>query len=258
MDRSGIIFKHKTFIFNELVECCQALNLDEQIHLVDTVLNVLPIIYQDSTDQQIWNELERELYVKYRNRIRYFVTSGFINHFFRESEQLTTFFQKNSLTPYSEEDYQEFFIEAYSLLTNIKTLLYIAEPESKGLSKNSPDASTLIASANAEGRHKIFDSRPQQILLMYYLTKGLGINERIDVSISTIAKFYHTLIGWPFIDINNSQIYKLLKKAPNMKTDKKQLYIDLQWVRKQIEPLKLMAVLELIDKEMKNLEKDVF
>lgn len=259
MIKDEIIVKHKTFVFNEFVKCCQLLSIDEQIHFTDTILKILPLIYQDDSNPQISGEIEHELYKKYRNKMRYFATSGFINLFFRRSEQTANFFKNdlNNSEPYTTEDYDEFFIEVYSMLDNIKTFLYVTEPDGTGLSKVNNDTEKLLSAPISTGKHKMFDSRPQQVLLMYYITKGLGIKAKIEIPVTNIAKFYHGLLGWEYSDINNSEIYKLLKIAPEIKKNKKLLYNDLLWVKSQIELLGLVNVLEIIDKELKELERQI-
>lgn len=261
MDRDKVIIKHKTFIFNEFVKCCQPLSIDEQIHFTDTILTILPLIYQDETNQQIWIDIEYELYKKYRNKMRYFATSGFINLFFKSSDQTLFFFKNmNNTDPYSQEEYDDFFIETFTMLEKIKTHLYIADQDGAGLAKineETEEKEKLLSAPLPEGKHKMFDSRPQQVLLMYYISKGLGIKEKIETPVTNIAMFYHGLLGWEYKDINNSQIYKLLKKAPYIKTNKKLLYNDLLWVKDQIKLLGLVSVLELIDKELKELERQI-
>lgn len=260
MDRSEIIVKHKTFIFNEFVKCSQELNIDEQIHFADTILKLLPTIFQDEQNISIWDEVEQELYKKYRNKMRYFATSGFIYHFFKKSEYTLKYFkeQLNGVEAYSQEEYDEFFIEVYTMLENIKTFLYISDPQSKGLSKMDSENEKLLLAPGIGGKHKTFDTRPQQVLLMYYIAKGLGLKEKIEIPVTKIAEFYHHLLGWEYSDINNSQIYKLLKKSPYIKTDKKLLYKDLLWVKDQIALLGLISVIELIDKELKKLEMEIY
>ena len=97
MVRDGLkefILIHDTYIFNEFIKCSQLLSIDEQIHFTDTLLKIFPKIYQDESDIEVWNEIEKELYVKYRNKMRYFVTSGFVNLFFRRSEQTQKFLKE--------------------------------------------------------------------------------------------------------------------------------------------------------------------
>lgn len=259
MNRTEVIIKHKTHILNELIQCCQLLSIDEQIHFTDTIIKILPIIYNDENNIQIWTEIEYELYIKYRHKMRYFVATGFVNHFFRRSEQTLRFFKKelDNAEPYSPEEYDEFFIQVFTMLDNIKTFLYIADPESKGLSKVNKEEEKIILAPKSAGKHKMFDSRPQQVLLMHYIGKGLGIKAKIEIPATKMAEFFHGLLGWEYSDINNSEIYKLLKKAPNIKTNEKLLYNDLIWVRSQIELLGLQNVIEMIDKELKELERHI-
>jgi hypothetical protein len=259
MNRSEIIVKHKTFIFNEFVKCSQQLNIDEQIHFADTIIKLLPTIFQDAGNILIWDDVEQELYKKYRSKMRYFATSGFLYQFFKNSEYCLKFFKEylNGAEPYSQEEYNDFFIDVYTMLENIKTFLYIADPDSKGLSKVDTETEKLLSAPAPTGKRKMFDSRPQQVLLMHYIARGLEIKAKIEIPVTKIAEFYHNFLGWEYTDINNSQIYKLLKKAPEIKIDKKLRYKDLLWVKSQIELLGLTSVIELIDKELKKLDIEI-
>jgi hypothetical protein len=246
MANEEIISKYKTVIFNEFIKCCQSLTIDEQIHFTDIILKILPLIYHNEADEQIDFIIEQELYKKYRHKMRFFSSSGFINLFFKSSIP----------APLQDpQSHDEFFIIIYSLFEDVKTFLYIAEPDSTGLSKVTNETEKFLSAPMTVVKHKSFDTRPQQVLLMYYITKGLGIKAKIEIPVSKIAMFYHSLLGWEYNDINNTGIYKLLKRAPYIQTNKKLFYQDLSWVRAQIELLGLIDVLELIDKELKEVKK---
>ena len=141
-----LILKYRTFVFNEFIKCCQLLNIDEHIHFTDTLQRILPLIYQDESNPLIWTEIEQEFYKKYRHKMRFFSTSGFINFFFRSSEQMQVFLKKQMEEAGGDtvQAYDEFLIAFYSLLEDVKIFLYLADPGSTGLSKAS--VSTLINS----------------------------------------------------------------------------------------------------------------
>jgi hypothetical protein len=260
MIRIELITRHKTYISKELVKCCELLNKEEQVHFLDTLQNVLTFIYNDDGDVQIDETIEKELYIKYRHKMLYFTKSRFIENFIRTCDQHVDFFKEKSKKAncYSDEEYQEFFMECYTLIDRLKTVLYTASPNSSGLSKISSESEQITIPADTSIRptkHKSFSTRPQQVLLMYYIARGLGIKGNIDIPISKIAEFYHHLLGWEFTKIDNSSIYKMLKSAPYIiKTDKKKLYADLSWVKEQLQLLQLVFLIELVDKELKELE----
>jgi hypothetical protein len=95
-------------------------------------------------------------------------------------------------------------------------------------------------------------SRKRQVLMIYFLFKSLGV-QRAGVSVANMARFVHSLLGQPIEDINNSQLYKLLKQAPKL-NEEKFLREDLYFVKKQFENIELFAIVEMIQKEINELD----
>ena len=131
-----LILKYRTFVFNEFIKCCQLLNIDEQIHFTDTLQRILPLIFS---------------------------TSGFINFFFRSSEQMQVFLKKQMEEAGGDtvQAYDEFLIAFYSLLEDVKIFLYLADPGSTGLSKVNNETEKLLLAPLSIVKHRIFHTRPQ-------------------------------------------------------------------------------------------------
>jgi hypothetical protein len=66
MSGDELILKYKTFVFGEFIKCCQLLSIEEQIHFTDTLQKILPLIYRDENNPQIWIAIEQELYWKFQ------------------------------------------------------------------------------------------------------------------------------------------------------------------------------------------------
>lgn len=113
-----------------------------------------------------------------------------------------------------------FYRNLFTVIEDIKTFLYIAEPGSAGLSKVNNETEKFLSSPLSIVKHKIFDTRSKQVLFEYYITKVLGIKVKIEIPVTKIAMFYHALLGWEYNEINNTVVYKLLKKLPIYKLTK--------------------------------------
>jgi hypothetical protein len=96
-------------------------------------------------------------------------------------------------------------------------------------------------------------SRKKQVLIFYYLLNALSVN-RNEVSVSTQARFIHAVLGQPINDINNSQLYKLMKQAPYLSEDKT-LIKDLQAVKTMFDSLSLNTISDMIEKEINSILK---
>ncbi|MGZ4041735.1 MAG: hypothetical protein ACXVO9_00950 [Bacteroidia bacterium] len=252
------IAKYKRHFFSEFRKCIKELSLDEQIHFTNTLVEMSVYAYQDQTDPHIFELQDRELLAKYRHRMKYYVLSGFVNFLFDEPVHFEKACTKAEINPADLRDDLEngnVFMELTGMMENIKTLLYISEPKAKGAESDKMELETdklLERSTPAVGR-KNGITTARQVLTLYYLFKAMGIKMRGDVNVSVMAKFLHLLLGWDYADINNSQIYKLLKLAPKVKEDKKSLKEDFNWVKKQFENINFELPAKMIEEELKTL-----
>lgn len=105
-------------------------------------------------------------------------------------------------------------------------------------------------------------TQAQIVLIIYYAFKYFGFEIRRNTDIAPVAKFIHLLVGEQFSVASNSEYYKKLLKAPNLKKDSK-LVEDLEIVKQLFQNVKLNEVAEMIDneiitarKERKNKEKE--
>lgn len=253
---SEAIGKYKAHFLNEFKKCVAGLTIDEQIHFADTLFMMGTYAYQDPTDLRIFELQEKELLAKYRNRMRYYVLSGFINFLFREAVFFEKICAKIEVDPAELRNDLEngnLFVELSGTLDNVKTLLYILDPKSKSADpdKIEFESDKLIQRATPGLVRKNGITTPRQVLTLYYLFKALGIKMRSDVHISVMTKFMHLVLGWDYSDINNSTLYKLLKLAPKVKENKKSLKEDLHWVKKQFESVNFELAAKMVEEELK-------
>lgn len=81
------------------------------------------------------------------------------------------------------------------------------------------------------------------------MLKFLG-NSKLDNSARKYAQFAHVLFAWPMDNIDNSGIYKMLKKAPYLKKDDKAMLKDLEFIMKQFELIDSPPGVALVQKEI--------
>ena len=55
----------------------------------------------------------------------------------------------------------------------------------------------------------------QKALVFYYFLRVCGVNPRVTVDLSTIARGTHLLLGKEFTTIDNSSLYKFLHAVPD-------------------------------------------
>ena len=216
--------------------------------------------YSDPLALEIFELREHELLAKYRHKMKYFATSGFTSfltkdlaHFERTCQKLEI--KTEDLLP----DYENgnLFIELNDLLDKIKTILYLTEnkPNDSDFDTTVIDTDKLAKSHDPRSGRRSRFTTARQVLLLHYLFQVIGVNVRKEINVSDMAKFFHAMLGWEYTDINNSQLYKFLKKAPKIKDDKRTRYEDLHWVKEQFETLKLQDVVDMIEKELKEIGK---
>lgn len=99
-------------------------------------------------------------------------------------------------------------------------------------------------------------SNGQLVLIFYYFFESLGIKIRKDTDIAPIAKFMHLVLGKDFTNIQNSDLYKKLCKAPNY-LDDKNLITELNFIKKFFEKVGLSEAVELIDFEIERCKKEI-
>lgn len=96
---------------------------------------------------------------------------------------------------------------------------------------------------------KVKMTQSQIVLLYYYFFKYHGLEPRVDIDISPLARFIHLTTGITFTKIQNSDIYSKLQKAPNFKTDK-ELIKDLNVIKEYFREHEFHDIIKLIENEI--------
>jgi|GEM_PF-5188090 hypothetical protein len=96
-------------------------------------------------------------------------------------------------------------------------------------------------------------TQSQIILLVHFYIKSMGI-DLVNIDKTDLAKFIHLLLGKPCKRMQNSEIYKKVRIAPNFIRDKA-LASDLRIVKKVFELYDLSKAIKLVDEEIAMCEK---
>jgi hypothetical protein len=259
MTRDELIIKYKGYCLNEYIKSIQELNLEEQIHFTNIIIRVCHFVLKNDEDYHIYELLEQELYIKYRSKMKYFVDSSFINNFIFNNNGFEKFSKDLSIEDeeLSSEEHNELIMELYVLFDHLKTRLYVLDKDSKGFSKSDFNNEELFNAPMPNKKFKTYNTRSQQVLLMYYLNLALEVKVRKEISIVNVAKFYNALFGWEYDDINNSGLYKHFKKDPLAKHNRKELHEHLHWVKDQFTLIGLTDIIKLIDAKILEVEKEI-
>ena len=89
----------------------------------------------------------------------------------------------------------------------------------------------------------------QLVLIFYYFFKQNGLEPRVNIDISPIAKFIHLITGKEFKAVTSSDFYKKLQTVPNFKTDK-ELINDLEAIKPLFKMVQLNEVVKMIENEI--------
>lgn len=92
-------------------------------------------------------------------------------------------------------------------------------------------------------------SNSQLVLIFYYFFSFTGVEPRANVDVAPVAKFLHLITGKSFSNIQSSDFYKKLLKAPNHIADKK-LIEDLNHIRPLFKKAELNEIVKMIDNEI--------
>jgi len=88
----------------------------------------------------------------------------------------------------------------------------------------------------------------------YYLIKGLDLQPRAQVYLSTIVRALHLFLGKALIDVDGSMLYKHIKKIPNWKQPAKSV-ATLTKVRSFFEAVGLKKSLYYLDKDLAAMQR---
>lgn len=255
------LLKH---FLNDLSASAKPLTQEENIEFMGILADYLKGVYNDELSIAEYNYegnpfdseeyLETHLLKPYREKMVPFVKSGLKHYFSKDEYGKTLLFQKLKVQEpiLNEEEYDAYISRIYTLLQQIKENLYLRPVEQLNIPK--AEAESLIGN-HEQILNQGFKSqstqytRSRQVLLFYFVLKLMGLS-RLDNSARKYAQFAHALFAWPIDNIDNSGVYKMLKKAPYLKKDKNAQLKDLEFVKTQFELIDHKQGVVLVQKEI--------
>lgn len=199
------------------------------------------------------NKAEVDFYEKYGSTLKPYRDAQFYKYFNAElvlsEKDIFSAEEWNQLPPelqsFAPEMTEKFKLFCLTQLTMARQFLYL--DRQIGSPDNFPEKSGSTANHNGV-------TRSRQLLAIYFLLKANGIEHRVNVSGTDIARLVNLFSNIPCPDtIQNSEIYKMYLKMPEYK-EKKNLLADLTFIRPFFEGVSHTGVLELIDAAMADLK----
>lgn len=241
---------------------------EETINVVQVLIEYLKGVYNDEPACPEYNYegspfdgetfIEERLLKPYREKMVPFVRTRLKHYFGKDDYIKGLLFQKLSIqsSVLTHEEYEDYIFRIYTILQKIKESLYLLPVEKTFI----PAVEVpLLDSAQDPESHgfksKSTDyTRIRQVLLYYFVLKLIGVT-KLDNSSRKLALFAHALFAYPIDNIDNSAIYKLIKKAPYLKQDKRAMLKDLEFVKSQFDVLGLSDGVEMVQKEIDSLKR---
>lgn len=261
-ERDGLVQTLLKHFLDDLSQSAKPLTQEQTINFVTVLISYLKESVNDENSGQDYDEaipfdsdtfIELNLLKPYREKMIPFVKTGLKYYFARDEYNQSILFKKLAINEplLNEDEYQTFVIRLYQLMQTIKQNIYLRPVE------------TVLPTSDLQPVHETEQywsthgfksrsteySRTRQILLYYFVLKVMGIT-KLDNSSRKLAQFAHVLFAYPIDNIDNSAIYKLLKKAPYLKEDHQAMLNDLEFVKSQFELIGCAEGVALVQKEI--------
>lgn len=257
----GILLKH---FLNDLNLSAKPFTQEEIINVIQVLTEYLKGVYNDEPSAPEYNYegnpfdseafIEQNLLQLYREKMIPFVKTSLKYYFAKDDYTKTLLFQKLKIDEpvLNDEEYQSYIINIYSLLQKIKQNLYLRPIEAISIAKE--EVQQLLDDEQELNNHGFKSrsteyTRSRQVLLYYFVLKLMGMT-KLDNSSRKYAQFAHVLFAYPIDNIDNSAVYKLLKKAPYLKKGHKELLKDYEFVKSQFELIGSIEGVALVQKEI--------
>jgi len=240
---SHLIAKLASHFVKDIKQVMNHYSTKDKIDLIESLIEITNLYLTDEEGcfdkaQVIFDKLLK----KYRNRLKPFLLASF-HIYYDPSLSLiekgvisTKEFNGAKSWVLSKQGFNNFLKTIHRALTNFRFHYYL-ESEHPLLEETENEASGEFTTS-------------RQLLTIYFLLKSLGVEPRNTVDIAPVARFAHLITGTTFVKLQNSNLYKKLKKAPNFKEDKA-LVKDLAFIIPFFKELNLEDTIQLIENEIK-------
>jgi hypothetical protein len=229
--------------------------LEEKIYFLDTIYELIREVRTDyNFEFDIPNFVNQKLLSKFRSKMKPF-TASFMEVYFCQAEDCQKLvFRKLKIPneiPFLNDEEFERMLESYAgAIRIVQKSIYVSD-QPEPIKLEFSDTQPVF---NEEPASKIPGfTRSRQALMMFYLLKTQGIVKNV-VTVTDMARFAHVLVGWSYTEIGNTELYKRLKEAHNIK-ETKTLLSDLEFVKIQFGIIGHKEVIKLIDEQIAELSK---
>ncbi|MBA2611194.1 MAG: hypothetical protein H0U95_04430 [Bacteroidetes bacterium] len=243
-------------------------HVEDQIYFIETLRGYIAGIFSYDENLELWEEVKfdrgefirSKLLTKYRDKMVPFIRTNLINYFNDDEYSKTLLFQKLKINePFFDlMDFDHFvtFVLEKTLTTHLDKLLLLPPNTSKESAVIKPEPTEIPEGNQSKIKNPEFN-RKRQALMYYFVLKIMGIQTRKDdVSLAALTRFGHALFNWPYSNIDNAPLYKVIKDLPYVKPDKL-LLIDLEFVKKQFADIKHAEGINLVQKEIDSINKSL-
>lgn len=265
-EREALLMNVRDNFVTDLVLSIRPLDREEQIHFMDQLSECMKGIYGpavpfcttgNSFDADHF--LENNLLRPYRDKMAAFVQSGLRYYLTGDEFSQSILFAKLNISEphFSRSEQLNLAQSIYLILRHTKERLYLTPIDT--LTSNQKDYSKPAVGENETEEHgfksrSLEYTRSRQVLLYYFVLKLIGLT-KLNNSSRKYAQFAHVLFAYPIDNIDNSPVYKLLKKAPYLKKDKKEMLRDLKFIQTQFALIGSDEGVSLVQKEIDLLQR---
>jgi len=268
-EREDLIKTILNGFLSDLSLSAKPLDREETITFIGVLIEYLKGVYNHEPSVPDFNYsgspfdedefMETHLLKPYRQKMVPFVKTSLKYYFSKDEYGKAQLFNKLKITEpiLNSEEYQEYILRMYVLLQKIKENLYLKPLEETN--ENLGEVQKLLDNPdeliNQGFKSKSTEyTRSRQILLFYYVLKVMGLTKQ-DNSSRKYAQFAHVLFAWPTDNIDNSGVYKMLKKAPYLKKDDKANLKDLEFIRDQFKLIDSAEGVAFVQKEIDSIKR---
>ena len=269
MEREELIQTILKNFINDVRETVSPFELEEGIDVLGAFIEYLQGIYNHEESMPEYNYegspfygdefIETRLLVKYRDKMLPFIKTRLQLYFAKDEYSKTLLFQKLRLSEalLTEEEYTEYIVRLYNILSKMKLNLLVLPPKSSKADKD--EAKELIENPQEmqkrgfKAKNKDY-SRNRQILLYYYVLKLMGVT-KLDNFTIRYAEFGHALFFWPVDVVKDNDLYKKLCHAPYIQESPPARLKDLEYVKRQFENIEHAEGIAMVQKEIDFLKR---
>ena len=243
--------------------------IEDKVNYLETLIEYLKGVYAHEDAAPEFNYegnpfdsetfIRKNILIKYKEKAKPFVDHKLRYYFEKEDFLKAHLFEvlKINEPVLTEEEFDHYITVVHTALNNFIEKICTqtfeeAKAETETDVKALPEANEDIISG-FKSQSKEY-TRSRQILLFHFVLQLMNMT-RSEGSIRKYAQFGHVLFAWPVDNIDNSGVYKMLKKAPYLKQDNKATLKDLEFIKSQFELVDSPEGMALVQKEINSLKK---